>query len=560
MIEKLLPVVLNIAPHEKRQAERLVKYLKELDGTEVITMSFQDPPGMRYPEVANWAFKQCAKAMQGKAFFWLECDSIPTQKGWLKAITDEYVKQGRPYLYAKTLNPPFDNFTGIGVQGPDAYNQAPDGFTTGGFDEWIVTRFPDQIGRTDLIQHSYGHYDAKGDATLHEFPRDLHILRKDAVIFHKDQQQGLIDCLMPSMKREEVVNISGVGDLGDAILSLATLQHRGGMFDYYARDNGATKGFVARLPIIKPLIEAQPYINAVKIWKREPIAWASEGFRPNWHDRKRNLASCHAQHALDTHFIDSLPDMSKPWLTVEPNNKFNGLIVINRSPRYNNAHFPWRKIVEHYGNLLCFVGLQQEHADFEHHFGKVRYIVTNDLLEVAQAIAGSSLFIGNQSACATIAEGLKHPRIIESCLTMPDCIYPNAHNAQYVFDGSVNLPAVAHVQAKTLKSNAISWANFDTTIVPKVGRSYGWIYDHNGIRYQEGTVRKVAAKVAKLLGISDEQATQEVITATVKAAPQAFGSRLHMSNMHLARTALQGNGYTSHPVFDLVNGNIADML
>jgi len=192
----LLPVVLNIAPHEKRQAEKLVRYIKELDGTEVITMQFKDPPGMRYPEVANWAFKQCAKAMVGKPFVWIEADSIPLKAGWLQAITEEYHRVGKPYLYVKTLNPPFDNFTGIGVQGPNAYEQAPDGFTTGGFDEWIVTRYGDLIGRTDIIQHSYGFYDAVGNATLHEFPRDISILKDGAVLFHKSQFGDLIDCMI----------------------------------------------------------------------------------------------------------------------------------------------------------------------------------------------------------------------------------------------------------------------------------------------------------------------------------------------------------------------------
>jgi hypothetical protein len=350
------------------------------------------------------------------------------------------------------------------------------------------------------------------------------------------------------------------GDYGDLVVALPTIIQRGEPCWILLHDNGQTKGIISRAHIIRPLLEYQPLIESVRVWRNEAVDWRSEEFRKGWHDKRRNLATCHAQHAKDTHFISALPDMSKPWLTVEPNKKFSGMIIINRSPRYNNAHFPWRQIVEHYGSLLCFVGMPQEHADFEHHFGKVRYIVTNDMLEVAQAIAGCEVFIGNQSACATIAEGLKHPRIIESCLTMPDCVYPNAHNAQYVFDGSVELPAVAHVPAKTLKSNAISWSNFDITIVPKVGRQYGWIYDHNGIRYQEGTVRKTASKVAKLLGISQEQAEQEVIKATVKAAPSAFGNRLHMSNMQLAKSALEGNGYKEHPVFKLASGNIADML
>ena len=40
-----------------------------------------------------------------------------------------------------------------------------------------------------------------------------------------------------------------------------------------------------------------------------------------------------------------------------------------------------------------------------------------------------------------IAEGLKHPRIQESCLWLPDCIYPGP-NAQYVGDGACVLPAI----------------------------------------------------------------------------------------------------------------------
>jgi hypothetical protein len=85
--------------------------------------------------------------------------------------------------------------TGIGVQGPDSYEQAPEGFTTGGFDEWIVRNYGELIGRTDLIQHSYGFYDSVGSASLHEFPRDISILREDAVLFHKSQFGDLISIL-----------------------------------------------------------------------------------------------------------------------------------------------------------------------------------------------------------------------------------------------------------------------------------------------------------------------------------------------------------------------------
>lgn len=555
----LLPVVLNIAPHEKLQAERLVRYIKELDGTEVITMQFKDPPGMRYPEVANWAFKQCAKAMQGKPFIWIEADSIPLKAGWLKDLTEEYHLQGKPYLYPKTFNPPFDIFTGIGVQGPDAYEQAPNGFRTGGFDEWIVRNYADQVGRTDLIQHSYGFYNSNGDATLHEFPRDLHIIKPDSVLFHKDQKQGLIDHIMPSLMKQSVSNVSSAGDLGDIVVSLSTLQHRGGVYDYYLRDNGATKGIVSRADIIKPLLEAQPYINAVRIWKREPIDWASEGFRPNWHDRKRNLAICHAQHALDTGFIETLPDSSKPWLVAEADKRTAGRVVINRSQRYQNSYFPWREVVQHYGESLVFVGLPHEHEEFQNTFGKVAYLFTENMLEAAQVIAGSELFIGNQSSCMTIAEGLKHPRILEGCIDIPDCIYPPS-NAQYVFDGSMTLPAVGGKNEKQFKTQLIHPGSFDTSIVPKIGRNYGWFWEGNGVQIMESTVRKAASKIVRITGMSQEQAEKEVVMATVRVAPHNFGNSLRSSQFQAAKMSLMENGWANHTIFDVMSGQIQSLL
>lgn len=187
-----LPVVLNIAPHEKRQAEKLIRYIKELDGTEVITMKFDDPPGMRYPEVANWAFKQCCKQMRGKPFIWIEADCVILKKNWAKTLSEEYEMVGKEYLYADLPQTGFDRFTGIGVQSPNAYHHAPDGYKTGGFDQFIVENYPQLVGKTNLIQHIYGNYDANGQVTLLQFPTNIDLIREDAVIFHKSQFGDLL--------------------------------------------------------------------------------------------------------------------------------------------------------------------------------------------------------------------------------------------------------------------------------------------------------------------------------------------------------------------------------
>jgi hypothetical protein len=60
------------------------------------------------------------------------------------------------------------------------------------------------------------------------------------------------------------------------------------------------------------------------------------------------------------------------------------------------------------------------------------------MLAVAQLIAGSSLFIGNQSSSNACAEGLKHPLIQETSLTYPDCVYVRP-GAQHVAEGRVVL-------------------------------------------------------------------------------------------------------------------------
>jgi hypothetical protein len=57
-------------------------------------------------------------------------------------------------------------------------------------------------------------------------------------------------------------------------------------------------------------------------------------------------------------------------------------------------------------------------------------------------IAGSRLFVGNQSCPAAIAEGLKRPMILEVYPALPNCCFerPDRINA---WDGAIQLPAVS---------------------------------------------------------------------------------------------------------------------
>ncbi len=248
---------------------------------------------------------------------------------------------------------------------------------------------------------------------------------------------------IPTPKKVATLNITSAGDLGDCIAALPAIISRGEVVNFLLRDNGQTKGIVGRIHLIKELFESQPLIAECREWQEsDHVHWKSEDFRSmGMHGNGISLAGVHSACARSQGFISNEPDYSKPWLEIEPDDRWNDRVVCNRTDRYNNPCFPWGKVVAHYGSKMAFIGTPHEHDMFQRSFGPVEHIPTANLYVAAKMIAGSAVFIGNQSSNMVIAEGLKHPRIQEVCLWLPDCLYPGL-NAQYSADGSMILPAV----------------------------------------------------------------------------------------------------------------------
>lgn len=367
---------------------------------------------------------------------------------------------------------------------------------------------------------------------------------------YKGKYSELSGALVSPKTYEGSVNVTSAGDIGDVIVSLASIHHGGRKATYLLRDSGGTKGIVNKIELIKPLLMAQPYIEDVRVYTNEMVHWNSEGFRGGWVRNDVSLAMNHAEHAKHRNFIQTLPDLSEPWLfNIEPNKSFFGKVIINRSPRYNNPHFPWRKIVEFYGRRLVFIGLQHEHEAFCNSYGGVAYQPVKDFLEVAQIIAGSSLFIGNQSSCMTIAEGLKHPRIQEGSLIIPDCVYPNAANAQYVFDGTVTLPDVSCSGTLKVESEVRHWQNYILNEVPNCGRGrWGWHYQYEGVMICEGALDFAVSKLKKLSKWDEETCKKAIVEFTVSMNPQWFEKKVRLPQLDTAKRSLKNAGYTTHPI------------
>ena len=433
-----LPAVIVRCDAQAVQVDRLVRHCRELDGTELIVIenpdkSVADKGSFELNQIAANALHLALTQMKGRPFIWLEADSIPLRSGWRAAISAEYKKVGKPFLLPDmTRCAKEDMASGIGVYPGDSHYLIPKGFPTHGWDAWVEKHLQPVIGRSRLIQHRYGKY-FMGDAVPWEFPRDKSILDPDAVIFHKDGAQSLIDCFSPSPYALDFATVTGrkpeaplfrhAGDIGDVIAALPIFRAMGGGNLLLFHDKDAKPGMAPResmegkrFEAIKPLLEAQPYIYSVE-WG---TGVSTKGFREVLRPRFESLTERQARH------IDQWPVDLSPWLTVPGDVQPTDRVICCRSPRYHNQYaFPWKAAAEAYGNRLLFIGLPDEHSAFEGMLGcRVEHAKTENFLEIARIMAGARQVIANQSSPLWVAMGLGKKVIVEGCYHCPNTEIP----------------------------------------------------------------------------------------------------------------------------------------
>lgn len=156
----------------------------------------------------------------------------------------------------------------------------------------------------------------------------------------------------------------------------------------------------ARFEAIKPLLESQSYIGKVEWGDLTNAKYDFSTFRHD-HVKGENLADWQARH-LGVRISSEIP-----WLTVKRNPISFGRTVFAHSGRYPNPRFPWRRILLPCHKTALFVGLPSEHREFNSKHGvRLEFCPTNNLLEVAEIIAGADRLICNQSSPFWIAAGI----------------------------------------------------------------------------------------------------------------------------------------------------------
>ncbi len=140
-------------------------------------------------------------------------------------------------------------------------------------------------------------------------------------------------------------------------------------------------------------------------------------------------------------------DLGKPWLQAAPDAGVAEHIVIARSQRYRapNINYGFLKKFD----KLLFVGVEAEWKEMKQMLPQIEYRPVADFLELAQVIAGSRLFIGNQSFPFSIAEGLKVKRLLEVYHLSPNVSVEGVNGFDFCFQ-----PQFEHLVQKLYEQTA----------------------------------------------------------------------------------------------------------
>jgi hypothetical protein len=197
------------------------------------------------------------------------------------------------------------------------------------------------------------------------------------------------------------------GGGGDMIYGLATMKALGGGVLHLNLD-------YAKL-FYKRLVEAQPYVKKAihcrftnKQWKKVKVDYNLDLFRNQPFNSGYTIMECHRM-AFGLDF-----DLTKPWLSnIEPKHVTDIVINDTGKLRWEGVTVDWEQL-RGYEDRAVFVGLDIEYENFcKNRNYKLPHYKIKDAIHFAQIIAGSKLYLGNQSTGLAIAEGLKHPRVAD---------------------------------------------------------------------------------------------------------------------------------------------------
>jgi len=218
------------------------------------------------------------------------------------------------------------------------------------------------------------------------------------------------------------------GTLGDIIYALPIMKHFGGgefylhlnqidwigQHYYGSNPDPFHQGRMTQqdFNFMQSFMQQQSYVSKFDVMQpNTEITHNLDRFRPFFVGHPGNYVDIYAStfNITDKSIVDNL--RNTPWLTVNtPIEVAERTVVINRTGRWTPSQIPkqWKEWQDAgMENHAMFVGLEQEYQDFKKITGwDIPHYVTENMLDLAQVIAGSEMFIGNQSVALSLAIGL----------------------------------------------------------------------------------------------------------------------------------------------------------
>jgi hypothetical protein len=179
--------------------------------------------------------------------------------------------------------------------------------------------------------------------------------------------------------------------------------------------------------MLKPLLERQPFIDHVEEWRGQDVDVDLGVIKEGTFTPMPNGDLYFWQQLV---IYQMATDFSKSWLEVSKEG-FNhmeaivdGRIILNFTERYRNPFITYFWLKE-YEDKLIFAGTEKEHEIFKKANDlEIPRLIVNNFLELGQAVDSCKFFMGNQSMCYHIAEGLGKRRMLEVSTELPN-VWPH---------------------------------------------------------------------------------------------------------------------------------------
>lgn len=205
------------------------------------------------------------------------------------------------------------------------------------------------------------------------------------------------------------------GKMGDVIFSLPTIKALGGGILYLPEKTpDACNNLHSSL---KDLLLQQDYIKDVREYPSGyPYLKLAPGIKIDYDlDKARNQPKKGLIHIVKR-YMDEFgivnPNWKEPWLQIDAV-RSRDYSVINYTGRHIKndqtgavSKVDWERVVDSIKEPIVFVGLEHEYEWFCENVAIIPHLKTENILQVAEVIAGAKAVYCNQSMCLALAQAI----------------------------------------------------------------------------------------------------------------------------------------------------------